>query len=74
VRVKVIYRIDGLECADCAARMERVLGKMDGVKNARVNFLTRKVTMDIEGDEETVRSEAEARIRKIESHVKLARI
>jgi len=72
--MKVMYKIEGLQCANCAARMERVLQKTDGIKSASVNFLTGKLTMEIDGDEEKIRSEAETKIKKIESHVKLTRL
>lgn len=72
--MKVTYRIEGLECANCAARMEKVLQKMDGVKSASVNFMTSKVALEIEGDEEKIRMEAEAKIKKIEPQVKLTRL
>ncbi|HWF34533.1 MAG TPA: heavy metal translocating P-type ATPase [Solirubrobacteraceae bacterium] len=33
--------VDGMTCASCAARIERVLGRQPGVTEARVNFATR---------------------------------
>jgi len=31
-------RLDGLDCADCAAKLEKSIGRMDGVQRAEVNF------------------------------------
>jgi cation-transporting ATPase V len=34
--------VEGMTCASCAARIERVLGRRPGVADARVNFATRR--------------------------------
>ena len=43
-----ICRLDGLDCASCAAKIERAITKVNGVKSARVNFLTSKLTLEYE--------------------------
>lgn len=48
--MKTIFKLEGLECANCAAKIERAINGLDGVKNATVNFLTTK--MVIEGEDE----------------------
>ena len=68
--VKKKFILEGLECANCAAKMERAINKLDGVKEATVNFLTAKLT--IEGEDEkmpTIIQEAEKIIKKIEPQV-----
>lgn len=32
-------------CADCAAKMEEAIGKIDGVEKVRVNFMTQKLKL-----------------------------
>ena len=44
--MKKIYRLRDLDCANCAAKMERHIKKLDGVNDASVNFLTQKMTVD----------------------------
>ncbi len=46
--MKKIYRLKDLDCANCAAKMERSIKKLDGVNDASVNFLTQKMTVDAE--------------------------
>ncbi len=46
--MKKIYRLRDLDCANCAAKMERSIKKLDGVNDASVNFLTQKMTVDAE--------------------------
>jgi copper chaperone CopZ len=41
--------LDGLECANCANKMERAIAKLEGVSFTSVNFATTK--MIIEADE-----------------------
>ena len=46
--MKKIYRMKNLDCANCAARMERLISKLDGVISAEVSFMAQRLTMEIE--------------------------
>ncbi len=48
--MKKVFRLEDLDCANCAAKMECGINKIDGVSSANVNFLTQKLT--IEADDE----------------------
>lgn len=64
------FRLQGLGCANCAAKMEAAINKLEGVKEATVNFMTAK--MIIEGDEDKMPSiiqEAEKIIKRLEPDV-----
>ncbi|MBP2658073.1 MAG: cadA 1 [Firmicutes bacterium] len=37
------FTVDGLDCADCAAKLEKGIGKLKGVTDAKVNFATAKM-------------------------------
>jgi copper chaperone CopZ len=68
--MKKTFRLEGLGCANCAAKMERAIVELDGVKNATVNFMTTK--MIIEGEEDkmpTILKEVDKIIKKIEPDV-----
>lgn len=39
------FHID-VDCANCAAKMECAIAKLDGVKEASINFLTQKLSID----------------------------
>ena len=47
--MKKTYKLQDLDCANCAAKMEDAIGRLDSVTSARVNFMTQKLT--IEADE-----------------------
>lgn len=42
--------VKGMTCASCVARVEKVVGKFDGVKNVSVNFANEKVAFETESD------------------------
>ena len=42
------FDISGMTCAACAARIERVVRKVDGVKEANVNLASERLTVDAE--------------------------
>ncbi|HLD30889.1 MAG TPA: heavy-metal-associated domain-containing protein, partial [Patescibacteria group bacterium] len=42
---KKIYPIMGLHCASCKALLEKIVGKLEGVKSVNVNFATEKMTV-----------------------------
>lgn len=41
-----VLKMEDLDCANCAAKMERAINKIDGVSSARVSFMTQKLTID----------------------------
>ena len=47
--MKKVFRLKDLDCANCAAKMERSINKIDGVERASVSFMYQKLT--IEADE-----------------------
>ncbi|MCI8636787.1 MAG: heavy-metal-associated domain-containing protein [Clostridia bacterium] len=47
--MKSKFKVKGLDCANCAADLERAIQKVDGIESANINFMTEK--MEIEYDE-----------------------
>ena len=41
----IILPVEGMTCASCVARVEKVLLKADGVESALVNLATEKVNL-----------------------------
>ena len=48
--MKKKFRLEGLECANCAAKMEKAINELDGVMEVTVNFLTTKLVIEAEDD------------------------
>ena len=55
---EIRFDVEGMTCASCAVRIERVLGKQDGVETAVVNFAGQeaRATVSNEADLETLRA------------------
>jgi len=46
VSQRISFKVQGMGCASCAAKIERQLKKTDGVLDAAVNLAVAKVTVD----------------------------
>ena len=44
--MKKTFKLIGLDCANCAAKMETAIKKLDGVSDATVSFMTQKMTIE----------------------------
>ena len=55
--MKKVYRMENLDCANCARKMEDAIRKLDGVESVNINFLTQK--MILTADEEKIQEIAE---------------
>ncbi|MDY4818354.1 MAG: cation transporter, partial [Lachnospiraceae bacterium] len=40
------FKLEDLDCANCAAKMEEAIKKLPGVKRVSVNFMTQKMILD----------------------------
>lgn len=43
--MKKVFKLEDLDCANCAAKMERAIAKIDGVDSATVSFMSQKMTI-----------------------------
>ena len=50
-RANLRLAIDGMHCANCAAKMENAIRRIDGVRDASVSFLTQKLTLEADDAE-----------------------
>lgn len=41
-----IFKLENLGCASCAAKMERAIEKIKGVKEVSVSFMTQRLTVE----------------------------
>ncbi len=48
--MKRIFKIVGLDCANCAAKIESAVNRIDGVNMATVSFMTQRFTLDAADD------------------------
>lgn len=69
--MKVRYTITGIDCPNCAAKLAGMLGEVEGVTEAKINFLTEKLTAEIDGDEADVLRRMEKVAHKFSRSVKI---
>ncbi len=73
--MKVKLRLKDLCCANCAAKIEDKMSKVDGVESVTVNFLTEKMILELAEDKlDEILNKAEKIVHKIEPDVKIQRI
>jgi len=65
--MKKKYKLQDLDCANCAAKMEEGIKKIPGVKDATVSFMTQKLTIEAEDAEfDAIMEKVVATCKKIE--------
>ncbi len=62
--MKKNFKLEGLDCANCAAKIERAINKIEGIEQATVNFMTTKLSF------ETSEEKVDGLIKEIELVVK----
>ncbi len=65
--MKFKYEITGLDCPNCAAKLAALIEKENGISEAKINFLTEKLTIESEISADATLSIAK-RIAKAFSH------
>ncbi|WP_026891732.1 cation transporter [Lacrimispora aerotolerans] len=48
--MKKIVKLEGLCCANCAAKIEEGVKKLSGVESASLSFMTQRLTMEVQED------------------------
>lgn len=69
-KVKRQWELEGLDCANCALKIEDKVKKIEGVSSCSVNFVTKTMTMEAEASyEESAAEEAKKTVKALEPHV-----
>ena len=65
--MKKTYRLEDLDCANCAAKMEEAIKEIHGVESASISFMSQRLTIETsEADHKQIMDKAEKACRKIE--------
>lgn len=48
--MKKKFKMENLDCANCAAKMETAINKIAGVKEATVSFMTQRLVIEADDD------------------------
>lgn len=65
--MKKKYKLQDLDCANCAAKMEEGIKKIEGVEDANVSFMTQKMTITADDEKfDSIMEEVVKVCKKIE--------
>lgn len=70
--MKKTFQMENLDCANCAAKMEKAILKIDGVRSATVSFFAQKLVLEAEDEkwESAVKAACEA-VRRVDADCKI---
>ena len=72
--MKKKFKLQDLDCANCAAKMEEAIKKIDGVSDASVSFMTQKMTIEADDERFNAIMDEVARVcAKVEPDCKILR-
>lgn len=70
--MKRSYKLENLCCANCAAKIEFALNKLDGIDHATVNIMTQKLSLETESDDlDLILEQTQKTIKKYEPTCKI---
>mgnify|MGYP001083042673 FL=1 len=73
--MKAVLKLEGLDCANCAAKIENEVQRIPGVEEATVTFMTQKMAIVAPDDKiEAIVEEATKLTKKLEGDVVVKRI
>lgn len=72
--MKRTFKLSELDCANCAAKMETAINKLDAVDSATINFMSQRLTLEADDDKfEEALDLAQKAISKVERDCKIVR-
>ena len=61
------FKLENLDCDNCAAKMEEAVKKIDGVNDASVSFMAQKLSIDADDERfDEIMQEAQRVVQSIE--------
>ena len=73
--MKYNFKIKGLDCANCAAELERAISKIDGIDSAIINFIGEKMVLEFdENNKDEIMKKVQKVIKKEEPDVEIEEI
>ncbi len=73
--MKKVYKIKGLDCANCAAQLENAIQKIEGMESVSINFMTEKMILEYNGENiQEIIGKVKKMIKKEEPDVKIEEI
>ena len=72
--MRKVFKVEDLECANCAAKMQDAIAKIDGVNSVNISFMAQKLTLDAEDERfDAILDAAQKAISKFEKDCVIVR-
>ncbi len=70
--MKQTFRMENLDCANCAAKMESAIAKIDGVESVSISFLLEKITLEADESRlEEILKKAQKACKKVDADCRI---
>ncbi|MBQ1489885.1 MAG: cation transporter [Eubacterium sp.] len=70
--MKKKFKMQDVDCANCAAKMEDAIKKIDGVNDASVNFMMQKLTIDADDEKfDEIMAKAQVCVSNVDKEAKI---
>lgn len=72
--MKKVYKLQDLDCANCAAKMERAVSGIEGVESVGINFMAQRMTIVADDARfEEIMDRAEKLCKRVEPDCRIIR-
>ena len=72
--MKKVFKMEELECANCAAKMEAAISKLEGVEKVSISFMTQKMIIVADDERlESIMDEAQKICKRFEPDCRIVR-
>ena len=66
--MKKVFKMEELDCANCAKKMEAAIAKLEGVEAVSISFISQKMTITADDSRfDEIIKKAAAEVKKIET-------
>lgn len=73
--MQMIFKLTGIDCPNCAAKLEKKLQKIDGVEDAAITFLTEKLTLSLDDNNmDSILEAVQKTVKKFEPDAVLTKL
>ncbi len=70
--MKKKFKMQDVDCANCAAKMEDAIKKIDGVNDATISFMTQRLTIDADDDKfDEIMAKAQKCVSNVDEEAKI---
>lgn len=73
--MKITLLLQGLDCANCAGKIEKAASKLDFISSVNMNFMMQKLIFEVaESDKDKAVAEVSKIVKKLEPDVNVRRV